>query len=52
MRRGVPRVISPRGNVIAGGTVYVYYGTADKYIGVATCGVEELLDHLRRHPFP
>ncbi|VBB45835.1 conserved hypothetical protein [uncultured Paludibacter sp.] len=38
--------VFPTGNVILDGTLYVYYGGADKYVGVATCKVEELLDFL------
>lgn len=36
--------VFPTGNVIVDDTLYVYYGGADKYIGVATCSVNELLD--------
>ena len=32
--------------VIKDGILYVYYGAADKYVGVATCPLQELLDHL------
>lgn len=35
--------VFPTGNVIVDDTLYVYYGCADKYVGVATCGVEELI---------
>jgi len=38
--------VFPTGNVIVGDTLYVYYGCADKYIGVATCNVEELIQSL------
>lgn len=38
--------VFPTGNVIVGDTLFVYYGGADKYVGVATCSVKELLDHL------
>lgn len=38
--------VFPTGNCIVGDTLYVYYGAADKYIGVATCGVDELLKHI------
>ncbi len=38
--------VFPTGNVILGDTLYVYYGGADKYIGVATCSVNELVEHL------
>ncbi len=39
--------VFPTGNVIVGDTLYVYYGAADKYVGVATCDVRELLDYLK-----
>lgn len=39
--------VFPTGNVIVGDTLYVYYGGADKYIGLATCPVSELLDFLK-----
>lgn len=38
--------VFPTGNVILGDTLYVYYGAADKYVGVATASVSELLDYL------
>ena len=44
-----PGVCFPCGKVIIDGTLFVYYGGADKYIGLATCQLEELLDDLRRH---
>ncbi len=39
--------VFPTGNVIVDGTLYVYYGGADKYVGLATCDVKELLDYLK-----
>ncbi|MCR5004171.1 MAG: glycosidase [Bacteroidales bacterium] len=39
--------VFPVGNVIKDGTLYVYYGAADKYVGVATCPVDELLTYLK-----
>lgn len=41
--------VFPTGNVIVGDTLYVYYGGADKFIGVATVGVEELLDFVLKN---
>ena len=38
--------VFPTGNAIVGDTLYVYYGGADKYIGLATCKVDEILDFL------
>lgn len=31
--------VFPAGNVVVDGVLYVYYGGADKYVGVATCRV-------------
>ena len=39
--------VFPTGNVIVDDTLYVYYGGADKYVGLATCSVNELLDYLK-----
>jgi len=38
--------VFPTGNVLLDDTLYVYYGAADKYVGVATCKIGELLDYL------
>lgn len=38
--------VFPTGNVIVENTLYVYYGSADKYVCVATCSVNELIDYL------
>ena len=38
--------VFPTGNVVADGTLYVYYGAADKYVGVATCKLDELIKYL------
>jgi predicted GH43/DUF377 family glycosyl hydrolase len=38
--------VFPTGNIIIDDTLYVYYGGADKYVGVATCSVKELLKHI------
>jgi predicted GH43/DUF377 family glycosyl hydrolase len=38
--------VFPTGNVIVDDTLYVYYGAADKYVGLATCNLNELLDFL------
>lgn len=45
-----PGVVFPCGNVIIGDTLFVYYGGADKYVGVATCSVTQLLEYLRSCP--
>lgn len=41
--------VFPTGNVVVDGTLYVYYGSADKYIGLATCRLDDLLDHLTQN---
>ena len=43
-------VIFPCGKVVINGTLFVYYGGADKYVGLATCSLRELLDHLLSCP--
>lgn len=40
------RCVFPTGNVVVDGTLYVYYGGADKYVALATCRLEELVDYL------
>ena len=40
--------VFPTGNVIVGDTLFVYYGGADKYVGVATCPLNELLDQIKK----
>ncbi|MFT7197811.1 MAG: putative GH43/DUF377 family glycosyl hydrolase, partial [Marinoscillum sp.] len=42
--------VFPTGNVIKDGILYVYYGGADKYIGLATCDVNELVDFTLAQP--
>ena len=41
--------VFPTGNVVVGDTLFVYYGGADKYVGVATCRLNDLLDHLKNN---
>lgn len=43
-------VCFPCGKVVIGETLFVYYGAADKYVGLATCPLAELLDYLLRFP--
>lgn len=45
-----PGVCFPCGNVVLDGTLFVYYGGADKYVGVATCPLAELVDYLLACP--
>ncbi|AQQ69861.1 Beta-1,4-mannooligosaccharide phosphorylase [Limihaloglobus sulfuriphilus] len=43
-------VVFPCGKVIIGDTLFVYYGAADKYVGLAVCKTDELLDYLLSCP--
>jgi len=43
-------VVFPCGKVVIGDTLFVYYGGGDKYCGVATCRLQELLDYLLTCP--
>lgn len=43
-------VCFPCGAVVIDGRLFVYYGGGDKYCALATCDLEELIDHLRRCP--
>lgn len=38
--------VFPCGKVVIDGTLFVYYGAADKYVGLATCRLDELLEYL------
>lgn len=40
----------PCGNVVIKDELFVYYGGADQYVGVATCNFEELLQELLQNP--
>ncbi len=40
------RCVFPTGAVVKDGTLYVYYGCADMYIGLATCDFATLIDYL------
>jgi len=42
----VNNVVFPTGGVIINNKLFIYYGTADKYIGLATCDLEKLLKEL------
>ena len=44
LRGDVPNVVFSCANPVVDGTVYVYYGGGDHVIGLATCGLDELLD--------
>ena len=38
--------VFPTGNVVKDGTLYIYYGCADKYVSLATANFEELISYL------
>ncbi len=42
--------VFPCGKIVIGDTLFVYYGAADKHVALATCKLEELLDHLLSCP--
>ncbi len=46
-----PGVCFPCGKVIIDDTLFVYYGGADKYVGLATCSVSELIDYMLSCPW-
>ena len=43
-------VVFPCGAVVIDNTFFVYYGGADKYVGLATCSLDALLKHLLSCP--
>ena len=43
----VPNVVFSSANPVVGGTVHVYYGAADRVIGLATTPLDKLLDYAR-----
>ena len=43
----VPNVIFAAANPVVDGTVYLYYGGADRVIGLATCTLDDLLDFVK-----
>jgi predicted GH43/DUF377 family glycosyl hydrolase len=42
--------VFPCGKVVIGDTLFVYYGAADKHVGVATCLLDDLLQYLLSCP--
>ncbi|WP_109832065.1 glycoside hydrolase family 130 protein [Reichenbachiella versicolor] len=40
--------VFPTGNVIVDGVLYVYYGAADQYCGLATCQIDNLLNFIKK----
>jgi predicted GH43/DUF377 family glycosyl hydrolase len=47
LRGDVPRAIFSAANPVVDSTVYVYYGGADRVVGLATCDLNELLAFAR-----
>jgi predicted GH43/DUF377 family glycosyl hydrolase len=47
LKGDVPRAIFSAANPVVNGTVHVYYGGADRVIGLATCALDPLLDWVR-----
>ena len=43
LKGDVPTVVFSAANPVVDGTVYVYYGGADRLIGLATCALDELV---------
>lgn len=43
-------VVFPCGNVVIGDTLFLYYGGADRFVGVATCPLQQLIDYLLTCP--
>lgn len=43
----VPNVVFPCGAALIGEKIFVYYGGGDKVVGVATVGVNDLLENLK-----
>jgi len=44
----IPNVVFPTAAVLRGGELLVYYGGADRVVGLATADVDELLDRVMR----
>ena len=43
--------VFPTGIVERGGLLYVYYGSADKYVSLATVSLDEVLAELKLNPY-
>ena len=50
MKGFYPGVCFPCGKVVIGGQLFVYHGGADKYVGGATCSMDELMEYLLKCP--
>ena len=44
------RIVFPTGGFVTGDTLYVYYGSSDRYVCLATGSLSELLAELKRTP--
>jgi len=42
----IPNVVFPTGAVVVDGLLWLYYGCCDTCIGLATCPLDDLLDHV------
>jgi predicted GH43/DUF377 family glycosyl hydrolase len=42
-------VVFPEGAVVVENELYVFYGGADKVVGLAVCRLPDLIDELGRH---
>ena len=42
----IPNVVFPTGAVVVDGLVWLYYGCCDTAIALATCPLDDLLDHI------
>ena len=47
LKGDVPNVVFSAANPVVGGTVYIYYGGADRVIGLATAALQDLLAFVR-----
>lgn len=45
----VPRVVFPCGSIVGGDTVYLYYGGADRVVGIATGSLQKILQSVGVH---
>ena len=43
-------VVFPTANVVLDGKLFVYYGCADKYIGVATADFDQIVHYVLQFP--
>lgn len=45
-----PGVIFPCGQVVRDNVLHLYYGGADRFVGLATCPLNDLLEYMKAHP--